>query len=212
MRGPVDLGDDRPASSFSAGPPRPAWQGGPVLSRPLVTVLLAALAGTTAGCDGGSEPDPAPTSSAAPDAVREGVARLYAADETGAEQLAEADCFADALLDRLDVDALSEAGVVGDDGAVVPVLPVLDVPTAEAWVAAQGDCADFVEVSTRAIVAQSKGRADPTAYAACLRRAMAPDAIDAALVDTLTGRFDSERVAALSAAQAGCSRSAQPSD
>lgn len=181
-------------------------------------LVTAALVATCAACDEADPPDAAPTRTAGTTAaadVRDQLAELYlgdVGDERTDEQLAEADCFAGALLERLDTGALGDAGVIGDDGAVVRVLPVLDVPTAEAWVAAQGECGDFVEVSTRAVVTQSKGKADPTVYAACLREGLDADALEAALVATLTGHFDAPEVAVLSRAQAACSRESQPSD
>ncbi|MDO9457873.1 hypothetical protein [Nocardioides sp.] len=182
--------------------------------------LLLTLALTA--CDAGESPEPAatPTSTAttqddeqaAPvaDAVRRGVAALYVGDHPTPEQVAEGECFADALLQRLDGDALAAAGIVQDDGAVAPAVPALDVATAEAWVAAQGDCTDFVEVSSRALVAQSKGKVAADVYADCLREALTDDEVDQALVDTLTGRFDTPAVTALSEAQARCAGAASP--
>lgn len=194
----------------------------PTTHRVALAALVAVVALALTACDAAGDPEPPPTSSTptgsaapevAPDAVRTGLAALYAGDDaTGAELRAEAECFADALLARLDADELRAAGIVQDDGSVPAVPPVLDVVTAREWVAAQGECADFVTVSTRAIVTQSKGRVDPEAYASCLREALTAEQVDAALVDTLTGRFDTEAVLALGEAQAGCSRSAQPPD
>ena len=54
-------------------------------------------------------------------------------------------------------------------------LPAFDEETARLWVDAQFACTDYVEESTRALVAQSKGKLDPEAYAACLREALTDD-------------------------------------
>lgn len=184
----------------------------------LAAVALVGLTIAMSACDSDETPGPGPTPTSeaaaepASDAVRTGVVALYTADDASEDQLVEAGCFADELLERLDLAELRDAGIVQDDGQVVPVLPVLDVPTAEEWVAAQGECADFVTVSTRAVVVQSKGKADAKVYETCLRGALSPEQLDAAIVDTLTGHFDSAEVQALSGAQAECSRSAQPSD
>ena len=171
----------------------------------LVGVLL--LGACTSGPDPEAEPSAAPSHAAG---VRDGVAALYAGeDDLSPEEVDESTCFADALLRRLAPGDLEAAGIV-TDGAVATVLPVLDETTARAWVAAQGECVDFVEVSTRALGAQSKGRVDAASYAGCLRAALSADELDAAQVSTLTGRFDTPEVTALAQAQADCAREAAP--
>jgi hypothetical protein len=177
-----------------------------------VAPVLGALLILTAACDGsGSGSGESSSSRPAPrsEQVRTGVAALYVGDNPTPDDVADGECFADALLDRLDDTELEAAGIV-QGGEVVPVLPALDVGTARVWVEAQGRCRDFVEVSTRALAAQSKGRVDPDAYAGCLRDALTAQQVDAALVDTLTGSFDTPEVGALSRAQAACARSSSP--
>jgi hypothetical protein len=189
------------------------------LALPSLAVLLLM---TATSCDAEQTTDRDPASSTGPSAessstpysqaVRAGVAALYAGNAPTPEEAAESGCFAGALLQRLTPAEAAAAGIVGADGAVATVLPVLDVPTAQVWVAAQRACGDFVEVSTRALGAQSKGKVGADTYAACLREAISGDAIDAALVDTLTGGFDSPEVMALAEAQAGCARAASPAE
>ncbi|MEO9322030.1 hypothetical protein ABFT23_00980 [Nocardioides sp. C4-1] len=186
----------------------------PDVHRRLVPALAVVVL-TLVACDGGRPDDASVSSSASPDAssvdLAPGIAALYAGNAPSPEEADESDCFGDALLDRLGGTDLEAAGIVVD-GAVVTALPVLDADTATQWVQAQHECIDFVEVSTRALGAQSKGRVAAGAYADCLRAALTGAEVDAALVDTLTGAFDTEAVAALGRAQADCARSASPPD
>jgi len=176
----------------------------------LVLALVACDAGDP---DTGGRSDQERSSAApAPDTVREGLAVLYAGDAPTPEVLAEGECFAAALTDRLTLDELVDAELVQDDGQVVASAPVLDADVAGAWVDSVESCAPFVEVSTRALATQSKGRLDETSYAACLEDALDPAQVRAALVATLTGRFDTPDVQALSAAQADCAQQALPVD
>ncbi|WP_139980034.1 hypothetical protein [Nocardioides litoris] len=173
---------------------------------PLAALLGALLLGA---CDADIEQD----DDVEPDraTVRTGLAALYAGADAGPEEGAAADCFADALLDRLSVDQLVEAELVQDDGTVPPSAPQLDVDTAGAWVDASESCTPYVETSARALAAQSKGKVDTAAYTACLTEAITPERLREALVATLVGDFSSDpAVAELSTAQAECARSASP--
>lgn len=182
--------------------------------RVLVPVVPVVAVLALSACEGGDPdggPDPSPVASANISSadLAPGLAALYAGQAPSPEEADESDCFAEALLGRLGDDELVAAGIVVD-GAVVTALPVLDVDTATQWVEAQHECVDFVEVSTRALGAQSKGKVAAEAYAGCLRAAVTDAQVDDALVDTLTGSFDSPAVAALGQAQADCARSASP--
>ncbi len=77
---------------------------------------------------------------------------------------------------------------------------------------AQFACTDYVEESTRALVAQSKGRLDPEAYAACLREALTDDELREAVVASLTGAWETPEVNKLADAQGRCSTAAVPPD
>ena len=179
---------------------------------PVAVALVAVL--SLAACDAEAEErfeqndDVAPV----PGTVVAGLAVLYAGDDTAPEVVAEGECFAAALTDRLTLDELVEAELVQDDGQVVAAAPVLDVDVASAWVDSVESCAPFVEVSTRALATQSKGRLDQPSYAACLGDALDPAEVRTALVATLTGRFDSPEVQTLSTAQADCAQAALPED
>lgn len=193
-----------------------------VLTR-VVPVLLVSVALALGGCSGDEPADQAPRGSTSPTsptgptsegtadpAVLAGVAALFAGTNPSPEEASEADCFATELTSRLSTDELSAAGILDPSGQVTTSVGALDEPTAQAWVAAQNACADFVEVSTRAVGAQSKGKVDATSYADCLRAAIDPATIDAALVATLTGAFDAPEVTVLAESQADCVKSASP--
>lgn len=174
------------------------------------TLLLCVGA---SGCSSDDGPAGSPTTPSTPTATgstgstaerTEALAALYADDSTSPEDVVEARCFAEAFQQRLDQDALSAAGILGPDGAVVDVLPVFDEATAGAWVDAQLSCVDYVEASTRAMTTQSRGGLDAEAYATCLRAALSDEEVRAALVQTLSGGFDSPEVATLAQAQADC--------
>lgn len=143
--------------------------------------------------------------------VADGLAALYAGPGTAgvpaADVAGEAECFGTVLASAVTPGALEEAGLLVD-GRVVEQAPTLPDQLARQWFAAQQSCADFVEVSARAQLAATKGRLDPGTYAACLRRRVEPDRIEAAVVATLTGRWDDPAVAELGRAQAGCAAAA----
>ncbi|GAA4685292.1 hypothetical protein GCM10023226_23530 [Nocardioides nanhaiensis] len=183
-------------------------------ARAVVVVVTLVLA---AGCTGGEEPGEeleVDDSAQGPprDTVASALAAAYAGDHSAPEGREEAACFADALLERADVAALQRAGVVDEEGAVPDPLPVLDEATAGVWVDAQAACADFVEVSTRALTTQSKGRLDGEAYAACLRAELTPAQLREAQVQALAGEMAGPAVAALTQAQGTCAGRALPSD
>ena len=80
------------------------------------------------------------------------------------------------------------------------------------WVEAQFACTDYIEQSTRALVAQSKGKLDPEAYAACLREAITDEELREAVVASLTGSWEAPEVNKLADAQGRCSTTALPPD
>ena len=104
--------------------------------------------------------------------VRAGLVELYTLDDETPDVVAEGGCFADALLARLSLDELVQAGVVEDDGSVTVAIPMLDVDVAESWVDAQAACVDYVVPSTRALVDHGAVGLDETAYAACFEAAL----------------------------------------
>lgn len=180
--------------------------------------LLALLVPLGAGCSSADDPAAAPEdelSSPVPVAeaeIRRELAQLFSGDHSSRTARREGRCFVDALLDRTDAPALAEAGVIGDDGHVAATLPVLETPLAEDWVDAQAECTDFVEASTEALTAQSKGKLDGRRYARCLDRSLSPEQIRTALVRALTGGMQGTEVATLSDAQATCAGAALPAD
>jgi hypothetical protein len=169
-------------------------------------VALAAALLLTA-CSGD---EPSDEEGAGPDrtVVEEGLAALFAGDHASERDGESGACFAEELVDRAGVERLTEAGVLADDGRVVEALPTFDEETAGLWVDAQLACVDYVEESTEALAAQTKGELDREVYAACLRDAITDGAIREAMVATLMGRFDAPAVTTLSDAQVGCRGSA----
>jgi len=189
---------------------------------PVLAVLGSLL---VSGCTDDPEPGPSgtpttPTADSAttsvvpvdPDTVESELAAVFAGDHSGKNARSEGRCFAQNLLSAIDAEALRDAGVVGADGHVVDPVPVLDVAVAERWVDAQEACIDFITASTRALTAQSKGKLDGVAYQACLRAALTPDAVRAALVSALSGGLTSPEVEALTDAQDTCAGEALPED
>jgi hypothetical protein len=177
----------------------------------LLLVPLVAIAALLLGCDADVDQDD--DVEPVPDAVRTGLAALYAGDDPTPDVTAESECFADGLLERRTLDELVDAGLVDDDGTVPPVAPILDVDTAEAWVDAADACTPYAEVSARALTAQSKGRLDGETYLACFTAEIAPERVREALVATLTGAFSSSpAVQDLSTAQATCARQSAPAE
>ena len=187
----------------------------------MCAVALLVLA---TGCTGSAEPQAQPPAASptpvqepveepvASAGVRDALAAAYAGDRSSPEERAEAACFAEELVERADVATLQAAGLLDQDGTVPDPLPVLDEEVAGAWVDAQEACADFVEVSTRALTAQSKGRLDAEAYAACLRAELTAEQLREAQVQALSGQMAGPEVAALTQAQGTCAARALPSD
>lgn len=172
------------------------------------TLAAALLLG---GC---SDDEPDDGGGAGPDrtGVADGLAELYAGDHATDQDAESGACFAEELLDRAGVERLRNAGIVTDAGAVAAELPAFDEETARLWVDAQFACVDYVEESTRALAAQTKGRLDQAAYAACLRDALSDDELHAAVEATLTGSWDAPEVTALSEAQGRCTTEALPAE
>lgn len=180
--------------------PRPRRRAGGVA---LLLALVAPLAGSA--CSGGGDGDnDAGTSAAQLSTVRSGLATLFAGDHAAERDVAAGNCFAERLTDEVSLAQLREAGVLDASSAVVAELPVLPEEVAAPWARAQLACTDFAEESARAQVAATKGGADTAAYAACLRAALSDEALEAALVETLTGTWDGPAVARLTDAQASC--------
>lgn len=177
----------------------------------LRTVLpVALLVPLLAACSGSSDDGPSGDSGPSVDPeVRSGLAALYAGDHPGEQDTRNGECFADELLDRVNLRDLEAAGVVVD-GAVAPTSPELEPELAEVWVDAMFSCMDFIDESARAQVAFTKGKVDWEQYAACLREDLDDDTVRAAVVGMLTGAWDSPDVAALTRAQADCSTEANP--
>ena len=171
--------------------------------RPVLALLTAAattLALTACNADVSQSDDRDP----APDRVRAGLASLYAGPSPSADVLAEGECFAAALLDRVSLDELVDAGLVRDDGEAAEVTPMLDVDVADAWVDAMGSCTSYAEVAARVAVARDPAL-DQATVASCLDDAVDADRVRQALVATLTGRFGTDPAAAeLEAAQGTC--------
>jgi len=174
--------------------------------------VLIALAGCD-GDDGGSGPDE-DTTMAAPTAatVRPALVALWTGNDAAAGDTETGECFADALLERVEPADLVDAGVLDVGGAAAPDQPQLDAATAEAWVDAQFRCSDFVAESTRALTAQSKGKLDGRRYARCLRGALTEEQLREAVAESLQGRFDAPAVTRLSGAQRTCATQALPPD
>ncbi len=166
-----------------------------------------------AGCDGGGEPGAGASPSAPTVAtVRPALVALWTGNDADAASTETGECFADALLERLDPADLVAAGVLDVDGAAAPEQPQLDPGTAAAWVDAQFACSDFVAESTRALATQTKGRLDRRGYARCLRSAITEEQLRDAVEQSLQGRFDDPAVARLSLAQRTCTTGALPPD
>ncbi len=185
--------------------------------RRLAPALVASLTLVLGACSADDSSTTNDSDQAVADAVdvsdvQAGLAALYAGDHAGQADTDEGDCFATELLVRLDVPALREAGLIDASGTVAAAVPPLDEATATEWVDAQFACSDYVEASTRAFLAQSKGKLDRDTYAACLRRAITDQQLRKAIVATLTGDFTRPEVSALATAQSTCAKTALPRD
>jgi hypothetical protein len=167
-------------------------------------LLLSAL--ILVGCSD-DEPE---RNDASTEAVEEGIADLYAGDHATDEDSETGACFAAELVDRAGIDGLRDAGIVTDSDEVATELPAFEEETARLWVEAQFACTDYIEESTRALVAQSKGKLDPEAYAECLRAAITDAELREAVVASLTGAWEAPEVNKLAAVQAQCSSASLP--
>lgn len=169
----------------------------------LALITAATLPGL-AGCGSETEAE-AVTLSASPETVRSSLVELYAGDRASDDATSAAECFADDLLDRVTPEDLRDGGVLDDAYAPRTRATALDRPVAEAWTEAQMSCTDFVEQSTEAQEALTKGRLDADAYAACLDGRLDEETIRAASVSTLMARLDDPAVGEMSVAQSECS-------
>jgi hypothetical protein len=163
-------------------------------------VSVVALAGVAGGCDDAPPDAPLPDEQV----IRSGLSAYFAGDHPTADDTANGDCFAAALLARANPQQLQVAGILDNTFHMVTELPLLSEQTAGLWVDAQFECTDFVEESARAQVEISNGAVDPAAYAACLRERVPDAQLRAAVVDTLTGNWDGPGVTALTEAQQTC--------
>ena len=136
--------------------------------------------------------------------MRQGLVTAFAGGDPRPRDVADAECFADRLLETATPEQLREGGLVADDGGGVRRLPPLPDELAALAADAQLACVDVVEASTRALTSVRRGDLDPTAYAACLRGAVPPEVQREALVATLAGRYDDPAVSTLAEAQVSC--------
>ena len=178
-------------------------------------VLLASIAvpGLTA-CAGEAEAETVPAGAGAKPEVRSALVDLYAgaADAGGQRAAADAECFADGLLERVTPAQLRDGGVLDASYEPRAEVATLDRTVAEAWTAAQMSCTDFVEESTQAQEALTKGRLDADAYATCLEGRLDEATIHDASVSTLMARWDDPTVGEMSVAQSECSVLSVPRD
>lgn len=171
-----------------------------LLSPLLTLVLLGGLSGCT---DERAGPPPPPADTNAQQ-IRAGLAALWTGDNPTTEDTTAADCFARQLLSRTGTEQLRQTGLIDADGAVVTALPVLDEQLAGDWVGAQFECVDFVEETTRAVAAQSRGAVDQDVFAACLEENLSAEQIRAALVAGLSGDPDATALDVLTQIQSDC--------
>lgn len=181
-------------------------------TRPAALALAASVLAVLAGCSTGGSGEESTTGSGGDDAtrvaeVRADLAALFAGDHPDARQTATGECFAEELTSTTSLDALQAAGVLDSSYDVVADLPRLREDVAEAWAEAQFACTDFVEESTRAQQAATKGRILDEPYAACLRDELTPEQMRAAVVDSLTGNWQGVDLMRLGRAQSECQKS-----
>ena len=173
------------------------------MTRSAVACLLGTLTLLLGACSSSEEaPDPA--------AIRSGLVELVSGQRASDREVADATCFADALLERSTPAELRSAGILDATYDVVGELPTFSREAAGTWVDAQFSCTDFVEQSARAQEQISHGSIDRARYAECLRNALTTQQLHAAVVDTLSGAWEGPALARFSAAQVDCQRSATP--
>jgi hypothetical protein len=172
-----------------------------------LALLVASSLPTLAACSdqADAKPDADTVVPAASAEFRSSLVDLYTGDHATGEDTDAAECFADALLERVTPRQLRDGGVLDAASAPRTEGVALSEPVAEAWTEAQMGCTDFVEESTQAQEALTKGRLDAEAYAACLDGRLTATTIHEASVSTLMARLDDPAVAALSRAQSECS-------
>lgn len=170
-----------------------------------LTLLAATSLPALVGCTADAEADTVASSAASPAEVRAGLVDLYAGERATSDDVAAAECFADDLLERVTPDELRDGGVLDASFRTREKAATLDRTLAVAWVEAQMTCTDFVEESTEAQEALTKGHLDADAYAACLEGRLDDDTIRDASVSTLMARFDDPAVGEMSVAQSECS-------
>ncbi|MEJ7832950.1 MAG: hypothetical protein WKF79_08560 [Nocardioides sp.] len=180
-----------------------------MVSRVRGVLAIAACVALSVGCTADPLAETEPERAGAE--AQAGLAALWAGDDATAEDQV-AGCFAEEFAARTTTAQLVQADIVDASGAVAVELPLLDAEMAALWVDAQIACVDYVEESTRALVAQSKGTIDRTAYADCLRGDLTEDDLRSALVASLTGQVDSPDIDVLSEAQLACARVALPAE
>jgi hypothetical protein len=175
--------------------------------RALTPLAAAAVLLGVVGCSADESSGSRSTDPEVADA-RAGLAALFAGDHPGPRDTANGECFAEELTSTTSLDALREAGVLDASYGVVEDLPALRPDVAEAWADAQFACTDFVEESTRAQQAATKGGVDGEAYAACLRGALDEAEMKAAVVDSLVGNWQGPALLSLGRAQSDCAEDA----
>jgi hypothetical protein len=173
--------------------------------RALAAVVLLVPVAALAGCSGDDGTGDA-SSDAAVTRARDGLAALFAGDHPEARQQAAARCFAEELTRTTSLDALQAAGVLDSSYDVEAEAPVLREDVAQAWADAQFACTDFVEESTRAQQAATKGRIEDAPYADCLRSQLTEAEMKAAVVDSLTGDWQGADLLRLGRAQSDCAQ------
>lgn len=189
-----------------------------VPTRPGRTAALLLLVAITlpglAACGGEAEAETVPADAASQAEVRSALVGLYAGKAGGGGQRTadDAECFADGLLEQVTPAQLRDGGVLDASYEPQTEVPTLDRTVAEAWTAAQMSCTDFVEESTRAQEALTKGRLDADAYATCLDGRLDAATIHDASVSTLMARWDDPSVGEMSVAQSECSVLSVPRD
>ncbi|WP_107774029.1 hypothetical protein [Nocardioides sediminis] len=177
-------------------------------------LLVATALPGLAACAGEAEAETVPAGAGSRAEVRSALVSLYAAnaagDDSGDDR--DAECFADGVLERVTPAQLRDGGVLDASYEPRAEIATLDRTVAEAWTAAQMSCTDFVEESTRAQEALTKGRLDADAYATCLEGRLDEATIHDASVSTLMARWDDPAVGEMSVAQSECSVLSVPRD
>lgn len=172
--------------------------------------MIAAASLLMTACSGEAEAEVAPHAAASPAEVREALVDLFAGDPASADDTTAGECFADDLLGRVTPQELRRGGVLDADYAPREEVATLDRTVAQAWTEAQLACTDFVEESTEAQEALTKGRLDADTYAACLDDRLDEQTIRDASISTLMARWDDPAVGEMSVLQATCSAAAVP--